>query len=51
MDETNEEEFWLYNVVTEFLYVTKRYTHDEILSVLDEKQGKQYKDLINYWGD
>jgi len=38
MGETNEEEFWLYNVVTEFIYVTKRYTKDDIFSVLTEKE-------------
>ena len=41
--ETNEEEFWLYSVVTDFLYVTSRYTKEDIFSVLTEKNIRQLK--------
>ena len=34
MQETNEEEAWLYSVVTDFIYVITRYSKDDILSVL-----------------
>ena len=43
MDDINEEEHWLYNVVTEFIYVTKRYTKEDIFSVLTEQDINKLK--------